>query len=256
MFCDAKYFHSPPRKCRKCSRPTLKHVKNIVPRPRPTEQLCHTIDTHIWGIITQKVSPLQIICAPSKFSKIFHGPSISTCPPNCNYIWHHNSRHIKSSLTPIKSRSRSQMSRISPPKLPIQSIIIPYQRVGLQCVIQEEEDNLQRGAKYNWVTPVLFCYAPVSVKPQIGDMQPRGFWQLSDIPPRGIWQWCSDPGAVLVFKIKRFRPPGEGKRGILIQKVQMMVGTLTEIIKCQNPWVCLWSGGLVIHTDLCIRRLY
>ncbi len=32
-------------------------------------------------------------------------------------------------------------------------------------------------------------------------------------PVRGLWQWCSDPGAVLTFKIKRFPPPGVGNTG-------------------------------------------
>ncbi len=45
---------------------------------------------------------------------------------------------------------------------------------------------------------------------------------------------CSNPGAVLTFKIKRF-PPGVGNRGDSDTKgqVQMRVGMLTkEIFKC------------------------
>ncbi len=45
-----------------------------------------------------------------------------------------------------------------------------------------------------------------------GQGQPRGFWQLSDIPPSGVWQWCSDPGALLTFKIKKFSPLGVGNK--------------------------------------------
>ncbi len=50
------------------------------------------------------------------------------------------------------------------------------------------------------------CESPETSPPP--NRQPTlGFWQLSDIPPRGPWQWCSDPEAVLTFKIKRFPPP-------------------------------------------------
>ncbi len=66
------------------------------------------------------------------------------------------------------------------------------------------------------ISSICLSYAPVIVNPKRGggdQGQPRGFCQLSDIPPRRLWQWCSDPGAVLAFKIKIFPPPMIGNRG-------------------------------------------
>ncbi len=77
----------------------------------------------------------------------------------------------------------------------------------------------------------------VSVNPQGDHGQPRRFWH-----------WCSDPGAVLIFKIKKFPLPGVEIEGILTQKVQMRVGSLTEVMfKCQNP-PSLPAGGTLWFT--------
>ncbi len=34
--------------------------------------------------LSRSHSDLQTFCGPPNFSKIFHGPLISTCPPGCN----------------------------------------------------------------------------------------------------------------------------------------------------------------------------
>ncbi len=65
----------------KCLRPTLK-CATIFYFPRCRS--CSSIDTHIWGIITQNIFiptvNLQKVCSPPKWCKIFHNHPISSTP--------------------------------------------------------------------------------------------------------------------------------------------------------------------------------
>ncbi len=104
----------------------------------------------------------------------------------------------------------------------------------------------------------------------------------------GLWQWCSDPGAVLTFNIKRFLPPRVGNsdtkganeggefdrsnfqmsespgfaygRTLVISHwlVHYILAPLCQGVNvtpghCQNPHVVCQTVGL--HIDLCMAKL-
>ncbi len=127
-------------------------------------------------------------------------------------------------------------------------ILHSLQAINHNCyIVAKHSSNLQHitdsAGTWNLGYNTCQCESPA----------PPGFWQPPDIPwGVGVWQWCSDPGAVLTFKIKRFPPPRVGNRGILTQKVQIRVGTLTE----QKSNVIIhkvWT--LVIHIDSWYKTL-
>ncbi len=92
MFCVGKHFHPPP----------FEHMYNFrgkslnmkFSRPTPITQSCHSIGTHIWVRITQKVF-MDPLCKPSKFvyppkfSKIFHLP-LPPPPPEISWKIEHD----------------------------------------------------------------------------------------------------------------------------------------------------------------------
>ncbi len=68
----------------------------------------------------------------------------------------------------------------------------------------------------------------------------------------GIWQWCSDPGAVLTFKVKRSQPFMQGGRRHSDKQVQMVVDIWQEqLLNVKIHLVCPWRT-LGIPIDWCI----